>query len=178
MRGLTYRHDSNYFGGPSNEDQAKNALQRRAIINILKWLSVDSSDPSENDKRQFEETMQRITLAPNETMDKAKQWDYYVKGLVQLRAFFVAAFDDTDDSKILDNIKRNYDTLIKRINLLGTNIYVYQFGQPSTITRGATPIEYDKAILRAYKGADHKNTAEFNHLKHVRRVPWTIGKAI
>ncbi|MDO6528106.1 LysM peptidoglycan-binding domain-containing protein [Motilimonas sp. 1_MG-2023] len=168
LKVLTYRHDSNYFGGPSNEDQAKNALQREAIINILKWLSVDSSDPSENDKRQFEETMQRITLAPNETMDKAKQWDYYVKGLVQLREFFVKE----------PSSRNQYIELIELFYLLGANIYVYQFDQPSTITRGATQIDYDKATLRAYKGADHKNTPEFNQLKHARRVPWTIGKAV
>ncbi|MFO6422429.1 LysM peptidoglycan-binding domain-containing protein [Motilimonas sp. KMU-193] len=177
LKVLTYRHDSSYFGGPTKEDQSKNSMQCGAIVNILKWLSINPDSPSENDKRQFEETMQRLTLGPNEAMDKARQWDYYVKGLVLLRDFFWPK--STSKNQSISSTQKQFLDLICK---LGANICVYELPQPDSNHRGRFEMSYHDKTLIAVELTDPARTRlleeHIRQQKPLRRVPWTIGKAI
>ncbi|MFC1503353.1 hypothetical protein ACFL53_03245 [Pseudomonadota bacterium] len=73
---------------PTQKVIMANARQRKAILNILKWISVNTNKPTEADKRQFEEALQRMHLKPNEQLDKSKQWGCYWAGLKRLHNEF------------------------------------------------------------------------------------------
>lgn len=178
LKVLTHFHDTNYFVGLSEEDQQKNSKQCQAIVNILKWVSLNPIKPSENDRRQFEEAMQRLTLEPNEALDKAKQWDYYAKGLSQLRAFFLKSIKTTENAETLSDVTDVYELFIIQIKALGQNVFVYHLNETKSIDAYYFDFKWEEINIRAYYKTAHQHTQEFKQLKNIKRVPWTIGKVI
>ncbi len=183
----------------SNEEYAiqANQSQRKAILNLLKWICNASDEldnlssrfkVSEEDKRQFEEAMQRMTLGIHEKLDKSHKWEFYLKGLIRLHdQFFKKAYNYRYNDELTpykDSAIEDYSDFIILVNLLGANVTVYQqlvaLHTPKYKAANNSALLNDMVAL--YTGAQESNPTPITEQRNqaglsakATIVPWTQG---
>ncbi len=92
-----------------SEAAKRNQNQRKAILNILKWLG--GKHPSNQQIHKFENAVQRMGLKNSEQLDKSKQWQRYAKNVIRLRDFYTQAFSQSYEFNNNNNNNNNNNKL-------------------------------------------------------------------